>query len=696
MENNNDKFIETLSSFLMTLKKDYSYTGFQDEVYNKIMFDSIQDIYNIPTIDLNKFDISVLKLYIKNSLNDYLKEKLLDITSGVEIINKYLDKNIKFTDSYKKNLEALQKLSNYFKRIDYYIPLSLCKELLKSNSKLNSVLKSIVDNNLKEITEENINQIFNDYTSISLIRAYCSNNNIKIKTNIDDEKFNEDFDKKGKLLTFSKEIELYLRIKKGDIKARNILVEKNLRLVYWVAEHYLNRGLSYNDLVQEGILGLIKAAEMFNPLKGARFATYAYEWINQNILRSLTTTSREIRLPDYVYYQYNKFMWTKRNLETKLGREPTLEEIAKEMNITLKKAQEISNYSQVTTSLNTPLSKTDEKSDEVSNFISSNYQNPEFEIEKQSLIDEVDKLLKNSNLTNQEKEILKLRFGFDERDPLTLEEIGKIYGISRERIRQLEQRAIKKLQFSKSIVGLADYMDCPKTALEYVKASKLGIKIERKSMKDESKVKTESKAIPLRRDGSNIYRYFSEYSEEEINKALEKLSEKQLAILHERYGENLKKPLLNYNITYQSKNTLYSNIFPRMKKILKENKEKEFLNNLKSKIADFLPPNDKPTSKTGLTKKDYKVILKIINMPEFIELTKKQPLLDCLVLLIKLLGYKTDKNLENEEIAQFLDVNVEEIAETSENNLLKDKEKINGIIDKTLHSKVYVNKKNNS
>ena len=245
------------------------------------------------------------------------------------------------------------------------------------------------------------------------------------------------------MLSADEEIKLANRIAEGDQSAKNELVEANLRLVVSLARHYQGCGLSYQDLIQEGNIGLIKAAEKFDVSKGFRFSTYASWWIKQALSRAIADQSRTIRIPVHMTENINKFKKTERELLSQLNREPKIKEIADAMGISEKQAKEIQSYIVEPTSLDIQVGDDDDTT--IGSFIEdTHFVNPESAYIKESNGDIVNAVL--DTLSDREANILRLRFGIGDKKAMTLEEVGKEYGLTRERIRQIEAKALRKLR----------------------------------------------------------------------------------------------------------------------------------------------------------------------------------------------------------------------------------------------------------
>lgn len=258
------------------------------------------------------------------------------------------------------------------------------------------------------------------------------------------------------LLTREQEVSLAQKVEKGSLKAKAKLTVSNLRLVVSIAKKYIGRGMIFLDLIQEGNKGLIRAVEKYDWTRGYKFSTYATWWIRQAITRAIADQARTIRIPVHMVETINKLIRISRRMMQELGREPTPEEIGDEMEIDIDKVRQIMKISQKTASLETPIG--DDKDSYLGDFIADDEQmSPYDQASQRFLKDNIDEVL--DTLAERESRVLQMRFGLGGKKPMTLEEVGREFGVTRERIRQIEAKALKKLKHPSKRKKLQDYLE---------------------------------------------------------------------------------------------------------------------------------------------------------------------------------------------------------------------------------------------
>ena len=331
------------------------------------------------------------------------------------------------------------------------------KGLDMDSDSLDDLYNSLMENNIEIVTDESEVGSDEEDATGGDIEDILKDNTIAKEISINDpvRMYLKEIGRIS-LLSLEEETELSERIANGDEEAKNILAESNLRLVVSIAKRYVGRGMLFLDLIQEGNIGLMKAVEKFDANKGYKFSTYATWWIRQAITRAIADQARTIRVPVHMVETINKLSRFQRQLTLELNREPTDEELAKKMNIPVDKVREIIKIAQEPVSLDTPIGEEDDS--HLGDFVKDERSmSPEEYTIHEMLKDEIGDVL--LTLTEREEQVLRLRFGLDDGSCKTLEEVGQMFGVTRERIRQIEAKALRKLRHQSRSRKLKDFLN---------------------------------------------------------------------------------------------------------------------------------------------------------------------------------------------------------------------------------------------
>ena len=357
---------------------------------------------------------------------------------------------IKTLDERKEKLLKLGQKQGY---VTYEQLADELKGLEVDSDSLDELYNFLVDNNVDIVTEDGTEDASGEEITEDIqVENLTLTKDVKINDPV--RMYLKEIGRIN-LLTSDEEFEYAVRAVEGDEEAKRLLAESNLRLVVSIAKRYVGRGMLFLDLIQEGNIGLMKAVDKFDPTKGYKFSTYATWWIRQAITRAIADQARTIRVPVHMVETINKMARIQRQLTQELNREPTDEEIAKKLGITVEKVREVYKISQDPVSLETPIGEEDDS--HLGDFIKDERtMGPEEYATVEMLKEELKGVL--STLTEREEKVLRLRFGLDDGQCRTLEEVGQIFGVTRERIRQIEAKALRKLRHPSRSRKLKDFL----------------------------------------------------------------------------------------------------------------------------------------------------------------------------------------------------------------------------------------------
>ena len=358
---------------------------------------------------------------------------------------------------FEQRKEALIKKGKELGFITYEEIAEELKGLDVSSDLLDELYNAFMENDISVISETDLDDDSGEEDTGGNLEDILKDNTIAKELTINDpvRMYLKEIGKIS-LLSLDEETELSKRIAEGDETAKNRLAESNLRLVVSIAKRYVGRGMLFLDLIQEGNIGLMKAVEKFDAEKGYKFSTYATWWIRQAITRAIADQARTIRVPVHMVETINKLSRYQRQLTLELNREPTDEELAKKMGMSPDKVREVIKIAQDPVSLETPIGE--EEDSHLGDFVpdESNMSPEDFTIHEMLKEEIGDVLL---TLTEREEQVLRLRFGLDDGYPKTLEEVGQMFGVTRERIRQIEAKALRKLRHPSRSRKLKDFLN---------------------------------------------------------------------------------------------------------------------------------------------------------------------------------------------------------------------------------------------
>ena len=575
-----------------------------NDIYNMFSssFNKIYKKYSFINIDRNEFK-SMVRETINETKNNYdgeieyekylikaLNRKILglirldmkDQTKLFDIINNYINQEFSKDIDYNSAINSFDKLENFLELCECSLTLDIIERLVKENSLINKLLITIYEVDREDIFNDSYEGTYNDLV-VSFIQMFCKVHNIKIKEN--EIKYSDmgAFASRSstdiylreiqnyKLLTREEELDMIKRYKSGEIEVRDEFLSRNLKLVVSIAKKYLARGVALTDLIQEGNMGLMKALDEFDLSRECRFSTYATNWIKSYITRYIAGKSRNISLPNHFFYELGIFRKVYTNLEKQLDRKPTISELADKTGKNKDVVLRYFDYLNDTKSLSDKVG--DEDDTEFSYFIPSSDESLETIAIKKDLSSGLTDLLNKCHLKPRELEVLMLRYGLNGDDPLTLEEIGRKYNLTRERVRQMESSALMRIRRSPYVKLFAEYTSNPAKSMENIKKMREAYIDNPRSFKKDIISEEERKPAPR---AKNIYTIFSNsgYTKEELDIAINELSEEEIELLKSRYGEDLTEMPTIRNKRNEYTKKFMQELFPKLRRIIKNNREK--------------------------------------------------------------------------------------------------------------------------
>ena len=671
---NTKEIAESLTAEIDKIYSSISYIGMNKKAFYELVQKEITKSKKDYTGNIDYIE------YIKNKIQQELIKQIIkmlaDTDTAVQIINNYANLYLSNDITNNSAIKNLYKLDKLFETYNYIPSPDVLLKLLESNEIISSSVTIIFNKYKNVIISGNLEKVFDTTTIIQLVEAYLIMNNIEIKEEPENKEEETDNDymtaddvkmylqeiSRIPLLTPEEERYLAKRISQGDMAAREKFIESNLRLVVKMAKKYVDRGLALLDLIQEGNTGLIIAADRFDVKRNTRFSTYATSWIRQAITRAITDKGRNIRISSHLYYKMAKYRKIESILENELHRKPTTKEIAKRMGITETQAENIVTWQNDTLSMN--YTSNDDEDNKLEEIISSQDDGPETIAFTNDMQKEVRQILDEcSSLTPNERTVIIKRFGLEDNISLTLEETGKIIGVSRERTRQIEEKALTKLRSFHKTRRLAAYTQFPDKSLEVLNDSP------KKDSSKSSKTSKSNSTNSSTRKLPTIYDYFKYNTKEQVNSVISRLSIEEQHLVRLRFGNDLNNPSIS-ELNDEGKIRFYQIVVPKMKRMLIEEDEKILASN---PVEEFQPPLSKLLVAEGynqlivkdqyneeITEQDYNKVLVLLKTPEFIKLTRIINIQQTIIIILKL-GYIDGKHFSNKVIANFLKIDEEQV-----------------------------------
>ncbi len=495
-----------------------------------------------------------------------------------ETINSYIQEQITKSGN---TLHSLSLISSYLKLMVPGLNMDDISDLLQSNANFYQLVDSIYQRNKTQIQKGNVEYLILEETALMVIDTYCMLNDMYYgddNINVDDIAndnvklyIKETYQRP--LLTPEQEKEYLAKIKNGDVEAKKYFLECNLRLVISYAKRYLHHGIEFLDLIQIGNLGLMRALEKYDDTKNTKFSTYAYQWIRQYINRALAENG-VVKYPTHVQEKLKEYYIVTEKLKEKLKRNPTMEEIAIETEWKLETILGVYDYENRENYYGIEQNVSDDNENlTLESFLPSNELSPEDHFLKQEMKKRLKDYMLECNLTEREIRVLKLRFGLENGYIYTLEEVGKIFGVTRERIRQIENSALVKLRKPHHRSQIKEYRSMP--VFKERKKENVTPVVEATYYTSTINWQMKKEEVPtLTHTTKSIYQKFIQYPKENIDIILSLLTNEELSLLKLDLGDNL-DGLNTHTLTNEQRRQLNIMVIPKMIKMLKTLEQKE-------------------------------------------------------------------------------------------------------------------------
>lgn len=593
--------------------------------------------------------IDYIKKNIKIRLSLLLKSKLEDNTFAFNLISNYINTQNLNINNISEVLEFFENLNKYIKRIGYVLNVDVVINLINKNELFRNCIDRFYQKNINIILKNKLEDVYSNETITTAVDVYCMLNNIEITEDEEKSSTFESSDLEDSINIYLKEIgeipilssdeekELAKKMISGDEKAREIFIKRNLKLVVSIAKKYQNKGLDMLDLIQEGNIGLMTAVSKFDVNKNVKFSTYATWWIRQAITRGITDKGRNIRIPVHINEDLIKIRKHTYLFEARENRKPSIAELSQEMKISESRITEALKYQNDTISTNALIGEKDDA--ELGDFVPSNDDPLEDVIYLKDLKEKIDEIFESAKLTDKEKDVIILRFGLDNLGCRTLEEVGKKHNVTRERIRQIEAKALRKLKKSHYVKGFNPKEEEISSFIDNSFRNHFTINKQEKELTINQRKELNTK--------ETIYDVFAPYSKDEIMQAIFELNNEERKIIISKFGYNLDMPI-NKSLIYLENDSFREYLFPKIKRLLLH------INGIEINSCEEY--ND-------MAKTDIQAMYDFLKTPKFHRINQSLKVPEAMIFALKF-GMVNNKKYSNHAISTLLSIPVVKIEET--------------------------------